>query len=134
MLFNSFEFLIFFPVVVFLYFLFPYRFRWILLLVASYTFYMFRRHEYAFILFMSTLIDYICGRMMDRYSEEERGKRKPWLWLSLLSNLGIFFTFKCYNFFSSAAQDLSHLIGVEYASPAFSYCFLWVYPSIRTRQ
>ncbi|RME06361.1 MAG: poly(beta-D-mannuronate) O-acetylase, partial [Deltaproteobacteria bacterium] len=40
MLFNSLEFLIFFPLVVFLYFLTPYRFRWSLLLAASYYFYM----------------------------------------------------------------------------------------------
>jgi alginate O-acetyltransferase complex protein AlgI len=119
MLFNSFEFLIFFPLVVLLYFLFSNRFRWILLLVASYSFYMFWRVEYALILVISTLIDYICGCMMGRYSEEEQGKRKPWLWLSLLSNLGILFTFKYYNFFNAAAQDLSNLLGVKYVAPAF---------------
>ncbi|TPE40013.1 MBOAT family O-acyltransferase [Pontibacter mangrovi] len=119
MLFNSFEFLVFFPTVVGLYFLLPHRFRWILLLIASYTFYMFWRVDYAIILVISTLIDYLCGRMMDRYSEEERTKRKPWLWLSLVSNLGILFTFKYYNFFSTAAVDLAHLLGVNYAAPAF---------------
>lgn len=119
MLFNSFEFLIFFPTVVLLYFLLPHRFRWVLLLLASYTFYMFWRVDYAIILVISTLIDYGCGRMMDHYPDEKRGKRKYWLWLSLLSNLGILFTFKYYNFFSTAAEELANLLGVNYAAPAF---------------
>ncbi|MBD1396936.1 MBOAT family protein [Pontibacter sp. JH31] len=119
MLFNSFEFLLFFPTVVGLYFLLPHRLRWLLLLIASYAFYMFWRVDYAIILVISTLVDYLCGRMMDRYSEEDRHKRKPWLWLSLLSNLGILFTFKYYNFFNGAASDLAGLLGVGYAAPAF---------------
>ncbi|GAA4434234.1 MBOAT family protein [Pontibacter saemangeumensis] len=119
MLFNSFEFLVFFPTVALLYFLFPYRFRWVLLLIASYTFYMFWRVDYAIILVISTLIDYGCSRMMDKYPEEERDKRKPWLWVSMLSNLGILFTFKYYNFFNTAAKDLAEVLGVGYAAPAF---------------
>ncbi|MFT2010250.1 MBOAT family O-acyltransferase [Pontibacter sp. 13R65] len=119
MLFNSIEFLVFFPTVVALYYLLPHRFRWVLLLVASYVFYMFWRVDYALILVLSTFIDYTCGRMMGRHPEEQRQRRKPWLWLSLLSNLGILFTFKYFNFFSSAAQDLAQLLGVTYAAPAF---------------
>ncbi|MFD3002849.1 MBOAT family O-acyltransferase [Pontibacter toksunensis] len=119
MLFNSLEFVFFFPTVVLLYFLFPYRFRWMVLLIASYTFYMFWRVDYAVILVVSTLIDYLCSRMMDRYTEDDREKRKPWLWLSILSNLGILFTFKYYNFFNTAAKDLADVLGVGYAAPAF---------------
>jgi alginate O-acetyltransferase complex protein AlgI len=119
MLFNSFEFLVFFPIVVLLYFLLSYRFRWVLLLVASYTFYMFWRVDYAIILVISTLIDYLCSRMMDKYPLEESSKRKPWLWLSLVSNLGILFTFKYYNFFNTAAKDLAEVLDVAYAAPAF---------------
>ncbi len=119
MLFNSIEFLIFFPTVVLLYFLIPFRFRWLLLLIASYWFYMAWRVDYAIILVISTLIDYACGIGMSRYSDEERHKRKPWLWLSLFSNLGILFTFKYYNFFNGAATDLANLLGVSYAAPAF---------------
>ncbi|GAA4432141.1 MBOAT family protein [Pontibacter saemangeumensis] len=119
MLFNSIEFLVFFPAVAGLYFLLPYRFRWLLLLIASYTFYMFWRVDYAIILVISTSIDYVCSRMMDRYMDSEKSKRKPWLWLSLFSNLGILFIFKYYNFFNGAAADLAHLLGMEYAAPAF---------------
>lgn len=119
MLFNSFEFLIFFPTVLLLYFLLPHRFRWMLLLVASYTFYMFWRAEYVLLLIASTLIDYGCGRMMGRYPNDLKSKRKPWLWVSLLSNLGMLLTFKYFNFFSEAASDLAVLLGMTYATPVF---------------
>ena len=119
MLFNSFEFLIFFPSVVALYFLLPHRFRWVLLLLASYVFYMFWRVDYAIILVVSTLIDYTTGRMMAQYADDEKKKRKPWLWVSLISNLGILFAFKYYNFFGTAAEDLSTLLGMNYAAPVF---------------
>lgn len=117
MLFNSFEYLIFFPTVVFLYFLLPYRFRWVLLLAASYTFYMWWKVEYAAILVISTFIDYFCSRMMDKYPDKAR--RKPYLYLSLISNLGILFTFKYFNFFNEAARDLANLMGMEYAVSTF---------------
>lgn len=119
MLFNSLEFLIFFPTVVFLYFAIPHRFQWLLLLFASYTFYMFWRVDYALVLVFSTVVDYVCGRMMGRVPDSERPKRKPWLWLSLLSNLGVLFTFKYFNFFSGAAEDLAMLLDMQYATPVF---------------
>ena len=121
MLFNSLEFILFFPTVVILYFLTPFRFRWLVLLIASYTFYMFWRVDYALILIFSTLIDYGCGRMMGRIPDELQQKRKPWLWLSLLSNLGILFSFKYFNFFSEAAGDLAALLDLQYATPVFEF-------------
>ncbi|WP_187262628.1 MBOAT family O-acyltransferase [Pontibacter beigongshangensis] len=117
MLFNSFEFLVFFPTVVLLYFLLPHRFRWLMLLIASYTFYMFWRVDYALLLVISTFLDYFCSNMMDRYEEKE--KKKPWLWFSLITNLGILFLFKYYNFFNTAARDLAQVLDVPYAAPAF---------------
>jgi alginate O-acetyltransferase complex protein AlgI len=121
MLFNSFEFLIFFPTVLVLYFLLPHKFRWLLLLIASYTFYMFWRVQYALILVCSTLIDYMCGRIMGSYSDDEKKERRPWLWISLATNLGILFTFKYYLFFSGAASDLAAMLGMNYAAPAFKF-------------
>ena len=51
MLFNSIDFLIFFPIVTLLYFLIPYRFRYIWLLLASYYFYMAWNPVYALLKF-----------------------------------------------------------------------------------
>ncbi|HRZ39470.1 MAG TPA: MBOAT family protein, partial [Candidatus Omnitrophota bacterium] len=53
MLFNSPQFIIFFPIVVLLYFLCPYRFRWVLLLCASYYFYMCWEARYALLMGLS---------------------------------------------------------------------------------
>ncbi|MBB6610722.1 MBOAT family protein [Pontibacter sp. Tf4] len=119
MLFNSTEFFIFFPVVVTLYFLTPANRRWIILLLASYYFYMSWKPAYTIILLVSTLIDYLCGFAMSRYTDEEKHRRKPFLYLSLLSNLGILGLFKYYNFFNESAQQLAHGLNVAYAAPAF---------------
>jgi alginate O-acetyltransferase complex protein AlgI len=78
---------------------------------------MFWRVDYSIILVVSTLIDFTCSNMMVRYKEKSR--RKPWLWLSIFSNLAILFTFKYYNFFNTALQDLATVIDIPYVTPAF---------------
>jgi alginate O-acetyltransferase complex protein AlgI len=112
MLFNSVEFLIFFPVVVTAYFLCPQRYRWALLLSASYFFYAAWRIEYALLLLLSTVVDYAAGRAMGQQSD--RAGRGKYLALSLVVNLGLLFTFKYFNFFNDAMRSLFHLFHVEY--------------------
>ena len=119
MLFNSTEFLIFFPVVVSLYFLTPFNRRWLILLLASYYFYASWKPAYTLILVISTLIDYCCGRAMGRYSDEQKEKRKPILYISLLTNLATLGLFKYYNFFNESARDLASALNMTYAMPAF---------------
>ena len=104
MLFNSLQFVIFFPIVIILYFLIPHKKRWILLLIASYYFYMCWKVDYIVLIIISTLIDYICSNKMSRINEKP--KRKKWLLLSLFSNLGILFGFKYFNFFSENIQNI----------------------------
>lgn len=115
MLFNSYEFLVFFPIVVLLYFGVPHRFRSLLLLVASYYFYMAWRAEYAVLLAASTLIDYSCGLRMARVPKPARRK---YLLLSLLTNLGLLFAFKYYGFFSASAAAAAGLLGGSLHLPA----------------
>ncbi len=103
MLFNSFEFILFLPIVIFAYYLIPQKFRWTLLLLASYFFYASWKVEYLILIIASTLIDYWCGLKMGNY--ETKKKRKPFLILSLISNLGLLFTFKYYNFFVESIND-----------------------------
>lgn len=112
MLFNSIEFLIFFPVVVAFYFLCPQRYRWALLLAASYLFYAAWRVEYALLLLLSTVVDYTAARRMGQHSEQT-GRRK-YLALSLAVNLGLLFTFKYFNFFTESLRSLLGLFAVEY--------------------
>ncbi len=110
MLFNSFEFLLFLPVVIMLYFSLPFRYRWILLLVASYYFYMSWKLEYIILIVISTLIDYFAaGRMA---GIEDKKKRRPYLYLSMLTNLGILFGFKYFNFFQENWNPIMDKIGL----------------------
>lgn len=100
MLFNSIQFLIFLPIVVFLYFLIPHKYRWTLLLIGSYYFYMSWKPEFVILIIVSTLADYIIGLKLD--ITESLKKRKVLLALSLIINLGLLFTFKYFNFFSDS--------------------------------
>lgn len=108
MLFNSFEFLVFFPTVVTLYFLAPFRLRWLLLLVASYVFYMAWIPEYVFLIVFSTLVDYLACRTMG--TKATKAERRPYMWGSVFVNLGMLFFFKYYNWFN---ENLTTLAGAE---------------------
>lgn len=78
------------------------RFRWVLLLVASYYFYMSWKPEYAILILLSTVIDYFCGIQMSR--QKDKRKRRPFLIISLLSNLGMLIGFKYFNFISESIE------------------------------
>ena len=95
MLFNSLEFLLFFPIVTILYFVLPYRFRWALLLISSCYFYMVFKPIYILILGFTIVIDYFAGI----YIEQSQGKkRRLYLMLSLIANIGVLSIFKYFNF------------------------------------
>ncbi|MBN2184281.1 MAG: MBOAT family protein [Candidatus Krumholzibacteriota bacterium] len=117
MLFNSIHFLVFFPVVVCLYFLLPHRWRWALLLVTSYYFYMCWKMEYIFLILISTVVAYLTAMGMSR-SEKEK-TRKTYLVLSLLVNLGLLFGFKYFNFFNDNARILFDRFNILYSVPTF---------------
>ncbi len=106
MLFNSFSFFIFFPVVTLLYFILPFRYRWFHLLLASCIFYCAFVPAYIIILFFTIIIDYFAGILIDR---EKGRKRKWWLVASLISNIGVLAVFKYYNFFIDNVNALLHL-------------------------
>src|ERR1044072_5873762 len=114
MLFNSFEFLIFFPVVTALYFLLPQRLRWLHLLVASCIFYMAFIPIYILILAFTIVIDYIAGILI----EDARGaRRKAFLLMSLVANIAVLAVFKYYKFFLRSRSALSHWLRLADALP-----------------
>ena len=96
MLFNSIEFIIFFPIVTLLYFLIPFKFRWLHLLIASCIFYMAAIPSYILVLFTLIITDYFAGRKI-----ESTSNKKLWLIISIAANIGILGFFKYYNFFIS---------------------------------
>lgn len=98
MLFNSIDYLLFFPIVVLIYYLIPHQKRWILLLVASYYFYMSWKAEYIVLIIISTIADYYLAIKI--YNEIRNKPRKIYLSISLIVNLGILIGFKYFNFIS----------------------------------
>jgi alginate O-acetyltransferase complex protein AlgI len=98
MLFNSIEFLIFFPVVTILFFMLPQNWRWFLLLVASCVFYMAFIPVYILILAITIAIDYSAGIWIEKTGGN---KRKIFLVISIVSTCLVLFIFKYYNFFNA---------------------------------
>jgi D-alanyl-lipoteichoic acid acyltransferase DltB (MBOAT superfamily) len=115
MLFNSLEFLVFFPVAVGVYYATPGRQRWIWLLAASYFFYGWWEPAYLLLILASTLVDYAAGRAMGRRAA--RDARRPFLLLSIASNLGLLFAFKYLGFFSRSAEALLAWAGAPASVP-----------------
>lgn len=106
MLFNSYNFMFFFPIVVIIYFIIPKRVRNLWLLFASYYFYMGWNPKYAVLIALSTIITYISGILLDYLAEIHETKitenitkaRKIVVAGSFITNLGILFFFKYFDF------------------------------------
>ncbi|WKZ66120.1 MAG: MBOAT family O-acyltransferase [Flavobacteriales bacterium] len=115
MLFNSLDFLVFFPVVTGLFFLLPPNRRWVLLLIASYWFYMSWRPEYALLIAFSTLVDYFCSYRMSELPDKRA--RRPYLWLSMTTNLGLLIFYKYLGFFVASAGSVAQAVGIDWQAP-----------------
>jgi D-alanyl-lipoteichoic acid acyltransferase DltB (MBOAT superfamily) len=112
MLFNSFEFLIFLPIVFGLYwFVFQRNLKAQngLVLVASYVFYGWWDYRFLGLILLSTLVDYSAGNALARVTN--RGRRKAILAGSILFNLGLLGFFKYYNFFIASWMDMLRSLG-----------------------
>jgi alginate O-acetyltransferase complex protein AlgI len=104
MLFNSLNFAFFFLVVSGIYFVLPYRFQNIFLLISSYFFYGSWSIYFLFLILISTFIDYFCALMIFHYSSMRL--KKLYLGISIVTNLGILGFFKYFNFFAENLAEL----------------------------
>lgn len=113
MLFNSLEFAIFFPVVFILYWLVAKNVlsRNILILIASYTFYGWWDWRFLFLIIISSVVDFIVGQKL--YKSSSSKKRKGFLFVSLIVNLGFLIYFKYTNFFIETFVDSFRLFGKQ---------------------
>lgn len=111
MLFNSFEYMIFFPIVWVLYWNLSFRLQNSMLLIASYIFYAFWDWRFLSLLMISTFVDYVAGLKIENTNIEK--KRKMWLALSIFSNLGMLGFFKYFNFFVGSLEDLLSFTGLN---------------------
>ncbi len=114
MLFNSFEFSLFLPIVFVLYWFVTKRNLKIqnaLLLIASYVFYGWWDWRFLGLIFLSSTIDFLVGLEISK--TEDATKRKSLLGLSLLANLGLLGVFKYYNFFIQSFADAFSFFGTN---------------------
>ena len=111
MLFNSFEFLLFFAFVYLAYRALSHKGQNFLLLAASYFFYGCWDWRFLLLLLASTVIDFYCGRKIHQAADPKR--KKSWLVLSLCVNLGILGFFKYFNFFAENLHALGASCGIH---------------------
>ncbi|NLJ06247.1 MAG: MBOAT family protein [Sphingobacteriales bacterium] len=104
MLFNTLSYFVFLPVVVILFYSLPVRYRWMLLLVASYFFYACWEPAFLLLILLTTLIVYLTARLVEK--ENRQPWRKCWLWVGILVNLSILAVFKYAGFFQTILSDL----------------------------
>ncbi len=121
MLFNSMDFLIFFPIVTLIYFIVPKKGKTLWLLISSYYFYMCWNPKYALLIALSTLITYSSGLVLsfiheNKYIplEKQVFYKKITVLVSFISNLGILAVFKYANFILTNIYSLLHTIGFDF--------------------
>ena len=103
MLFNSFQYWIFFLIVALLFYSMPFRIGKVLLVLASYVFYMWWDPRFIVLILTSTVVDYFLGIWLEVAS----GRRKKLLLaVSLVVNLGLLGFFKYYDFFAGSLAAL----------------------------
>lgn len=112
MLFNSIDFLIFFPLVVIVYLLIPRTGRTLWLLMASYYYYMSWNPRYTIVIAISTVITYLSGLLIHRDCENMR-RQKFWITACIILNLGILGGVKYSNFLLSNVNSLANLFGIQ---------------------
>lgn len=107
MLFNSFQFAIFLPVVFILYWTLPCKYRWLLILIASYWFYISWNFRYSMLILAVTLVSYLAAVMIEK-QDSDCGRR----WMlsgTVIICLGILFFFKYFNFVSKSIASVLSL-------------------------
>ena len=118
MLFNSYQFLVFFPIVTLVYFLIPKKVRWVWLLVMSYYFYMNWHAEYALLMAASTAVTWVAALAVTHFKEVRT--RKIILALGIIANIGMLGYFKYTGFFLDILQRIANFLNLQWQAPKVS--------------
>lgn len=118
MIFNSFEFFVFFIAVIGFYYLLRHHWQNRMLLAASYFFYGWWDWRFLSLIFLSTVVDYFCGLKIFNETSSERKKR--YLFFSIIVNLSFLGFFKYCNFFSETLEVLLLQIGFNPSVPTLN--------------
>ncbi|MBQ8970041.1 MAG: MBOAT family protein [Lachnospiraceae bacterium] len=133
MLFNSFQFLIFFPIVILIYFICPDKIlrmggglgihlKNLWLLAASYYFYMSWNAKYGLLLLFCTIVTYIAARSVDALRNSDTGpgqRRRTVFVVSLILIFSILVYYKYFNFLLNNLVQLFSAAGIQLSVPSF---------------
>ena len=122
MLFNSFNFLLIFPLIFIVYWAIPARYnqwRKVFLILVSYLLYMNWKPVYALVLLAVTLVTYGGGCLFD--AQQDTKKRKHIIWLFALLGLLPLLIFKYYNFLNNSLTVGLATIGLKFALPGLNW-------------
>lgn len=117
MLFNSVAFLIFFPVVTLLFYVIPHKFRWVILLAASYYFYMSWDASLIILILGTTAVSYISGLIIE--TTDKKALRKAAVVIAVASSLAVLFFFKYFNFLSESVSAAIRMFGLPASDLTF---------------
>ena len=112
MLFNSIEFLLFFPLVAAVYFLLPYKLRRYFLLAASCWFYMSFIPKYMLILLFTTVVDYTGARLIERFRDRKKIKTAVFV-IGLCCNIGLLVWFKYLGVIGDTINFFGHMLSLK---------------------
>ena len=119
MLFNSVEFLIFFPIVLAVYLILPKKVKYIWLLIASFYFYMSWNPKYVVLIVFSIAVTYVMGLLIEK---AKKVSSKKWvLGLGIAANLGVLFLFKYLDFFFDNLNSLLSAVGIHAVEKPFDF-------------
>ena len=110
MVFNSFAFLLFFPIVFILYKIIPLKWRWVMLLIVSYYFYCSWQPDLIYLIMFTTVVSYVCAIMIEK--SETKFAKKAYMLTAVIASLAVLFFFKYFNFLAENVVLLFDVIGI----------------------
>lgn len=118
MLFNSFSYALFLPIVFCIYWALPQKFKWWLLLVSSYYFYMSWNVKYVILILFTTIISYFAAIFIEK--EERKNKKKGILLIAAILCLCVLFVFKYFNFAMDSLSKVTNLLSIQLHTPTLN--------------
>ena len=123
MLFNSIDYLLFFPIILLVYFIIPVKVRYVWLLGVSYYFYMCWNPAYVILLLVATITTYLSGLAIERISlrESETNKyiKQICVVISIIINLGMLLFYKYMGFFLESVGQAAGILNLDFNLPEF---------------
>ena len=111
MLFNTWQFAVFLLIVFPIYWIVPHKYRWGVLLVASYYFYMCWNAKYLLLILFTTVVSYTCALLLEKLNDTK--KKKGIVFVAAGICLGVLFVFKYFNFFADTINNALKYFGGE---------------------